>query len=78
MHVTTVYVVVFIFIFGNRNSSVNIVTILRAGRAGGQISSAVRDFSVFHIVQTGLGSHLAPYSVGTGVLSRGDVISYNL
>ena len=47
MHVTSTHVVVFIFIFGSRDSSVIIVTRLRAGWSGGRISSGGKRFFLF-------------------------------
>ena len=52
---------------GNRNSVVDIATVLRAGRSGVPVPLGTRDFSVFQNVQTGSG---ASYSKGNGILLR--------
>ena len=53
---------------GGRVSVVCTVTAPHAGRYGVRNPEGVRDFSLFLVVQTGTGSHVALYSLGTGVL----------
>lgn len=47
------------------------ISSLRAGRRGVRIPVGARDFSLLEILRTGSGAHLASYSVGTRVISRG-------
>ena len=51
-----------------RDSVVGITTTLRAGRSGDRIPVEARFFAA---VQTGPGSHPAPYTMGTGSLPGG-------
>ena len=56
----------------NSQSSIfGIVTRLRVGQSRVQMPVWARDLSFLQNVQTGSGTHLAKYSVGTGVLSQG-------
>ena len=55
--------------FRGRDSSVSIVTSLRAGRSRVRILAGSRGFSIFRNVQNDPVAHPGPYSVGTGVLT---------
>jgi hypothetical protein len=49
----------------------SVVTRLVAGQSGVQIPVHARNLVLLHHVHTGSGAHPAPYSMGTGVFSRG-------
>jgi hypothetical protein len=57
--------------YWSRGSVVGLDTRLHAGRPGIRIPVGSRDFCLLQNVQAGPGAHLASYSVGTGVISRG-------
>jgi hypothetical protein len=50
---------------------VGIATSIRAGRYGARIPVMTLNFSLLQTVQIGSRAHKAPYSIGTGVPSRG-------
>jgi hypothetical protein len=57
--------------YWSRGSVVGLATRLPAGRPGIRNPVGARGFSLLQNVQAGRGGHLASYSVGTGVISRG-------
>jgi hypothetical protein len=54
---------------GKKLTIVCVVTRLQAGGSEVLTPAKARDFSVFQNIQTGLGTHLTSYSMGTGILS---------
>jgi hypothetical protein len=59
--------------YWSRGSVVGLDTRLQAGRPGIRIPVGSRYFSLLQNVQAVPGAHLASYSVGTGVISRGKI-----
>jgi len=53
----------------SRDSSVSIVTKVRAGRSGFRIPEGLRGLSLMRNAQTGCEVHKASYSIGTGGFS---------
>jgi len=54
-----------------QNYTVDIASVLQAGRNGVRIPAGTRDFFLLQNVQTGSGAHRASYLMGTEALSRG-------
>lgn len=57
--------------YWSSGSVVGLATRLQAGWPGIRIPVGLRDSSLLQNFQAGPGAHLASYSVGTGVISRG-------